>query len=183
MKRGWGNRGFTIVELLIVVVVIAILTVIAIVAYTDFSRRAYESRAMSELSAISRAVRLYYADRGHYPEDVVRNIPVSIFDYSGSESPPGQWPQAPWPGSVYDYDVFMGSDDKEVVQISIRFCPLGGSLSDCKFPSTPWAENFGTLSSAYWCITGICRAHPSSSDDYPAYCMNCTKEAEVKTTP
>lgn len=173
MKTGGQKAGFTIVELLIVVVVIAVLATLTIVAYTNFSRRAIKNRATLEISSIARAVSLYHADKGSYPADVQRNIPVGIFDYSGNEATPSQWPLAPWPGSVYDYDYFIGSDGKEVAQISIRFCPISGPLSACQFPNEPWAANFDLQSSAYWCITGICRAHPDSTDDHPAYCINC----------
>lgn len=173
MKPGGHRHGFTIAELLIVVVVIAILAVVTMVTYTDFQKRAIKNRAISEVSAIARAVNLYHADKGTFPADVERNIPVGIFDYTGNESAPTQWPTAPWPGSVYDYDYFTGTDGQDVVQISIRFCPIGGPLSACKFPSEPWAADFDLLSSAYWCLQGICRAHSTSTDDYPAYCINC----------
>ena len=173
MKIGGHKQGFTIVELLIVVVVIAILAVITMVTYVNFVERATKNRAISELSAIARAVELYHADKDAYPADVERNIPVGIFDYSGSESVPTQWPIAPWPGSVYDYDYFTGTDGNDVVQISIRFCPLGGPFTACRFPNEPWAAGFDLQSSAYWCITGGCRAHPNSTDDHPAYCINC----------
>lgn len=173
MKISGQKQGFTIVELLIVVVVIAILAVITIVSYTNFTQRAIKSRAISEISAIARAVDLYHTDRGAYPADVERNIPVGVFDYTGNQATPTQWPLAPWPGSVYDYDYFTGTDGEDVVQISIRFCPIGGPLAACQFPNEPWAEDFGLRSSAYWCITGMCRAHPTSTDVYPAYCINC----------
>ena len=173
MKAGGQKQGFTIVELLIVVVIIAILAVITLVTYTEFSKRAYKNRAMSEAAAIARAVELYHADKDDYPPDVERNIPVGIFDYTGNEAAPSQWPQAPWPGSVYDYDRFAGSDGEEVIQVSIRFCPIGGPLNACHFPNEPWAAGFDVQSSAYWCIRGVCRAHPNVSDDHPGYCLNC----------
>lgn len=173
MKAGGQRQGFTIVELLIVVVVIAILAVITMVTYVNFQKRAVKNRAISEVSAIARAVNLYHADKGAYPDDVERNIPVGIFDYTGNENAPSQWPLAPWPGSVYDYDYFTGTDDEDVVQVSIRFCPIGGPLSACNFPQEPWAADFDLQSSAYWCITGMCRAHPNSADTHPAYCINC----------
>lgn len=172
MKSGGQKHGFTIVELLIVIVVIAVIAAIAIVAYSGIAERAYSNRAVSELSSIARAIRLYHADRGVYPDDVERNIPVAIFDYSGSETIPSHWPQAPWPGSVYDYDYFIGTDSREVAQISIRFCPLGQPASSCRFPAEPWAAGFGVNSSAYWCITGECRAHPSDLSAI-GHCLNC----------
>lgn len=176
MKFGGQKNGFTVVELLIVIVVIAIIAVIAIVAYTGITERAYNNRAVSELSSIARAIKLYHADRGEYPADVERNIPVAIFDYSGSETIPSHWPQAPWPGSIYDYDYFIGSNGQEAAQVSIRFCPLSGPIGACRFPREPWANGFDVNSSAYWCITGVCKAHPSQPDTHPGHCLNCDSE-------
>lgn len=174
MKADRQRAGFTIVELLIVIVIIAVLATIAIITFTGVQRRAYYNRALSESGAVARAVKLYYADKGQYPADVERNIPVAVFDYTGNQDTPAQWPKAPWPDSVYDYDYFLGSDGQPVAQISIRFCPINGPLSACKFPNEVWANNFDVQSSAYWCITGICRAHPDKPDDHPGYCLNCS---------
>lgn len=172
MDMGGQKPGFTIVELLIVIVVIAVLAVIGVVAYRGISSRAYLNRATSELSYMARSVKLYHTDRARYPDDVERNIPVEIFDYSGSSVSP-RWPEAPWPGSIYDYDYFIGSDGREVSQISVRFCPISGPIEACHFPREPWANNFDVQSSVYWCIAGSCRAHPNMADDHPGYCINC----------
>lgn len=60
--------GFTIVELLIVIVVIAILAAISIVAYSGITARANDSQRMSDLAAINKALALYKADHGSYPK-------------------------------------------------------------------------------------------------------------------
>ncbi len=61
------NKGFTIVELLIVVVVIAILAAITIVSYNGVQSRAKIASVQSELSALNKKIELYKAEKGLYP--------------------------------------------------------------------------------------------------------------------
>lgn len=172
MKK-YGGQGFTIVELLIVVVIIGILAALVIMAYNGVTQKAYYNRSQDELSSLAKAVQIFQSDKGRYPNDVTRGIPAEITPYiNGSVD---SWPNAPWPDSVYDYDYFVGSDGREVSQLSIRFCPASGTVDDCHFPNETWANGFGVDSSAYWCITGKCRAHPSQAESYPGYCINCSR--------
>ena len=61
------NRGFTIVELLIVVVIIAILAAITIVAYNNIQGRSRTSSAQAAAtSAIKKAI-TYHTETGAYP--------------------------------------------------------------------------------------------------------------------
>lgn len=62
-----STSGFTIVELLIVIVVIAILASISIVAYSGIQARARDSQRRNDVSEIVKALELYYADNGQYP--------------------------------------------------------------------------------------------------------------------
>lgn len=61
------NRGFTIVELLIVIVVIAILAAITIVAYNGIQQRARDAERNTEMKTIEKALALYFVDNGGYP--------------------------------------------------------------------------------------------------------------------
>jgi len=61
------QTGFTIVELLIVIVVIAILAAIVIVAYSGIQDKARYSAMQQDLSSLNKAIQLYYVDNGSYP--------------------------------------------------------------------------------------------------------------------
>lgn len=61
------TRGFTIVELLIVIVVIAILAAISVVAYNGIQQRARDAQRENDIRTIVKALELYYIDNGMYP--------------------------------------------------------------------------------------------------------------------
>lgn len=61
------ERGFTIVELLIVIVVIAILAAIVIVAYNGVQNRAKNSAAQASANTLQKKVEAYNAEKGAYP--------------------------------------------------------------------------------------------------------------------
>lgn len=62
------KAGFTIVELLIVVVVIAILASITVVGYSGISSRSRDSVRASDVRNIKNALEMYKADAGVYPD-------------------------------------------------------------------------------------------------------------------
>ena len=62
-----SRSGFTIVELLVVIVVIAILAAITIVAYNGMQTRAYYSRLSTSVTTYAKAISMYKIDHGSYP--------------------------------------------------------------------------------------------------------------------
>lgn len=66
-KRNTISAGFTIVELLIVIVVIGILAAISIVAFTGIQSRGYDSAIQSDLNNFAKKIELAAADSGLYP--------------------------------------------------------------------------------------------------------------------
>lgn len=67
------HSGFTIVELLIVIVVIAVLAAISIVAYTGIQGRARDAQRIQDMNTIVKALEVYKTIHDEYPTAVSTN--------------------------------------------------------------------------------------------------------------
>ncbi|MEQ1580064.1 MAG: pilin [Steroidobacteraceae bacterium] len=64
------QKGFTLIELMIVVAIIGILAAIAIPAYQDYTIRAQVTEGLNLASAVKAGVAESYADKGVWPVDL-----------------------------------------------------------------------------------------------------------------
>ena len=61
-----NQKGFTLIELLVTVAIIGILASIAIPQFADYKKRAFNSRAQSDLRNLSTSQEAYYSDNEEY---------------------------------------------------------------------------------------------------------------------
>ncbi len=79
--KGKSRKGFTLVELMVVVAIIGILVVIAIPVYKNSLETAKKNACLANLRTINGAIQLYKYEKGNDPASVAALVP----DYLASE--------------------------------------------------------------------------------------------------
>ncbi|MDN5835617.1 MAG: prepilin-type N-terminal cleavage/methylation domain-containing protein [bacterium] len=79
------KQGFTIVELIVVIVVIAILVSLTAVAYGYLRDRTYDTTITTDLQSVAASMEAYKSAKGTYPKDFTKmsvDVPEASFDVS-----------------------------------------------------------------------------------------------------
>ena len=72
------SKGFSLIELMIVVAIVGILAAIAYPNYTEYTKRSQRSAIASLLSEQTQALERYYSQRGQYTD--VTGSPLTLSD-------------------------------------------------------------------------------------------------------
>jgi general secretion pathway protein G len=116
-RNGLRRRGFTLIEIMIVIVVLAILAAIVIPRIWPTVREARESELRANLHGMRASLGLFNAHCGDWPgklEDLLATDPTGLVGGSGDPIPPDCF-QGPYfittPGGVLPTDPFTGARD------------------------------------------------------------------------
>jgi type IV pilus assembly protein PilA len=78
-KRAAGDSGFTLVELLVVVVIIGVLVAIAVPMYLNYRKGAANKSAESDVRAAVSAIEQFYTENDNaYPADTTTDVSVKL---------------------------------------------------------------------------------------------------------
>ncbi|ENW3828772.1 prepilin-type N-terminal cleavage/methylation domain-containing protein [Neisseria gonorrhoeae] len=77
------QKGFTLIELMIVIAIVGILAAVALPAYQDYTARAQVSEAILLAEGQKSAVTEYYLNHGEWPEDNTSAGVASASDIKG----------------------------------------------------------------------------------------------------
>lgn len=114
------QSGFTIVELLIVIVVIGILAALVITTFTGIQQKARDTERQTDIKALQGQVEAYYAQKGNYPtltninDATWRNTNMKGLDAEALKDPKNSAATGSLATTVsatgYRYDVLNDSD-------------------------------------------------------------------------
>jgi general secretion pathway protein G len=122
-----ASRGFTLLELMVVLLILALLATIAAPRVTKYLRQAKTQTARIQVDALSTAVDAFHLDVGRFPTtqeglNALMDVPTDAPSWDGPYlkkrdsliDPWGQPYLYRYPGQHGDYDIYtLGSDKKE----------------------------------------------------------------------
>lgn len=125
-RAGPRDQGFSLLELMVVVVILSVLALVIVPRVIDRPDQARAARAQSDIAAISSAVSLYRLDNFHYP--TTEQGLQALVSRPGTEPLAPNWstngytdrlPKDPWgqlyqylsPGVHGDFDIFTYGAD------------------------------------------------------------------------
>ncbi len=80
------NKGFTIIELIVVIAIIGVLAGIVAVNVNNYLKKSRDARRKTDISQLMAALELYYIERGEYPISGGASSPNSLWSNSGDTS-------------------------------------------------------------------------------------------------
>jgi general secretion pathway protein G len=120
----WENKGFTLVELLVVLSILALLLTLAVPKYFNSIEKAKDATLKQDLNTLRESIDKYYADNGKYPntlEDLVEHKYIRKLPLDPITEKTTSWiftpPEPPLEGDIYD----IHSGSKGVAKDGTRY--------------------------------------------------------------
>jgi len=141
-----GKSGFTIIELIIVIVVIGILATIVAVSYANIPAASRDKERTSDIIQLKIAIEKYYADNSRYPVCADSSNPCQLDQLAVPLQPYlsvlPQDPTAPNAADAQNYRYVVGAASTSSYGLRVRYetspiCKTGANVSSGWWTSDP----------------------------------------------
>ena len=116
-----SSNGFTIIELLVVIVIIAILSTITFVSYTGITQKAAAATLQSDLKNASTGIALYNANNDIYPADLAAAQAANLLPSSNNTT---------YQYTLTDNNYCLSVTSTKAGNYSYHFSSLVGTIED-----------------------------------------------------
>jgi prepilin-type N-terminal cleavage/methylation domain-containing protein len=157
-KKFGSRKGFTLIEMLIVIAIIGILASIVLVGLGPVQKKGRDSRRISDLKEIQTALELYFNKNGSYPSD--SSWATLQTDLKGAGIGTANIPNDPRVGQNYGYAVnsaktsyVLGAQLEDPSNSAIRDSFTGNTFASSAETFT-LSDSLGTCGAAgVYCIS------------------------------
>ncbi|SHK07555.1 type II secretion system protein GspG [Desulforamulus aeronauticus] len=111
LKKLTEQKGFTLVEVMVVIVIIGILASVTIPQFSKQADKAKTARAEVEMKSMANIINIYYAEKGQYPmksNDDTDGTVAKVLKDNGLKWGSSDAIKDPW-GNAYFYDATVES--------------------------------------------------------------------------
>jgi prepilin-type N-terminal cleavage/methylation domain-containing protein len=144
------RKGFTLLELLIVISIIGILVAVATASYSSSQSKARNSRRMSDMKSVQNAAEQYFADNNSSYPDLSSTFGVTYL--------PGGFPVEPKPLPYAAYNYAAGpSGCDNVTELCTTYSACAQTEGAIGNADSSTGLNYGgtPTSKTYYCVTNL----------------------------
>jgi type IV pilus assembly protein PilA len=152
------QKGFTLIELMIVIAIVGILAAIALPAYQDYTVRARMSEPMAKLAESKATIAEYYVSNGTLPTD------LTLADVGLSSA------EADVRTEIIDSMSLAVATEGPIVSVFVHFSVLPGEATNNAFQLSGTTRSNGTIAWVCKPGAGSSQATPLPTKWLPANC-------------